>query len=65
MRSRNGPKQSPATALQDDPVRHRAILERIPAGRWGQPGDLAGAMVFLAPPASDYVNLPVGGWRGR
>ncbi|WP_327003825.1 SDR family oxidoreductase [Dactylosporangium sp. NBC_01737] len=56
-------------ALQDDPVRHRAILERIPAGRWGRPDDLAGATVFLAAPASDYVNgviLPVdGGWLGR
>ena len=56
-------------ALQDDPVRHRSILERIPAGRWGKPGDLAGATVFLAAPASDYVNgviLPVdGGWLGR
>jgi 2-deoxy-D-gluconate 3-dehydrogenase len=56
-------------ALQDDPVRHRAILERIPAARWGRPDDLAGATVFLAAPASDYVNgviLPVdGGWLGR
>ena len=56
-------------ALQDDPVRHRSILERIPAGRWGRPDDLAGATVFLAAPASDYVNgviLPVdGGWLGR
>ena len=44
-------------------------LERIPAGRWGQPSDLAGAVVFLASPASDYVSgitLPVdGGWLGR
>jgi 2-dehydro-3-deoxy-D-gluconate 5-dehydrogenase len=56
-------------ALQDDPVRHRSILERIPAGRWGTPGDLGGATVFLSSPASDYVNgvvLPVdGGWLGR
>jgi 2-dehydro-3-deoxy-D-gluconate 5-dehydrogenase len=56
-------------ALQDDPVRRAAILERIPAGRWGDPADLAGAIVFLASPASDYVNgivLPVdGGWLGR
>jgi 2-dehydro-3-deoxy-D-gluconate 5-dehydrogenase len=56
-------------ALQDDPVRHRSILERIPAGRWGRPDDLAGATVFLSAPASDYVNgiiLPVdGGWLGR
>ncbi len=56
-------------ALQDDPDRSRAILERIPAGRWGQARDLAGATVFLASPASDYVSgitLPVdGGWLGR
>jgi 2-deoxy-D-gluconate 3-dehydrogenase len=56
-------------ALRDDPDRHRAILERIPAGRWGEPGDLAGATVFLASAASDYVDgivLPVdGGWLGR
>jgi len=56
-------------ALQDDPLRSRSILERIPAGRWGQAGDLGGAAVFLASPASDYVSgitLPVdGGWLGR
>jgi 2-dehydro-3-deoxy-D-gluconate 5-dehydrogenase len=56
-------------ALQDDPDRSRAILERIPAGRWGVAGDLAGATVFLASGASDYVSgitLPVdGGWLGR
>jgi 2-dehydro-3-deoxy-D-gluconate 5-dehydrogenase len=56
-------------ALRDDPDRRRAILERIPAGRWGEPDDLAGATVFLASAASDYVNgvvLPVdGGWLGR
>jgi len=56
-------------ALHDDPARHRSILERIPAGRWGEPADLAGATVFLASAASDYVNgivLPVdGGWLGR
>ncbi len=56
-------------ALQDDAARHAAILERIPAGRWGVPADLAGAFVFLASPASDYVNgvvLPVdGGWLAR
>jgi 2-deoxy-D-gluconate 3-dehydrogenase len=56
-------------ALQDDADRSRSILERIPAGRWGQPGDLAGATVFLASAASDYVSgivLPVdGGWLGR
>lgn len=56
-------------ALREDQERSRSILERIPAGRWGQPDDLAGATVFLASPASDYVNgviLPVdGGWLGR
>jgi 2-deoxy-D-gluconate 3-dehydrogenase len=56
-------------ALQDDPDRSRSILERIPAARWGQASDLAGATVFLASSASDYVSgvvLPVdGGWLGR
>src|SRR4029079_13586304 len=56
-------------ALRADATRSRAILERIPAGRWGRPEDLAGAAVFLASPASDYVNgaiLPVdGGCLGR
>lgn len=56
-------------ALQDDPDRSRALLERIPAGRWGQASDLAGAAVFLASSAADYVTgitLPVdGGWLGR
>jgi 2-deoxy-D-gluconate 3-dehydrogenase len=56
-------------ALQDDADRSRSILDRIPAGRWGRPGDLAGATVFLASAASDYVSgivLPVdGGWLGR
>jgi 2-deoxy-D-gluconate 3-dehydrogenase len=56
-------------ALQRDETRNRQILERIPAGRWGVPEDLAGAAVFLASPASDYVNGHVlvvdGGWMGR
>jgi 2-deoxy-D-gluconate 3-dehydrogenase len=56
-------------ALRDDPERFRAILERIPAGRWGRPEDMAGAVVFLASAASDYVHgivLPVdGGWLAR
>lgn len=56
-------------ALQADETRNRQILERIPAGRWGQPSDLGGAAVFLASPASDYVHgttLPVdGGWLSR
>ena len=56
-------------ALREDPARSRAILERIPAGRWGSPEDLAGAAVFLASSASDYVHGTVlvvdGGWMGR
>src|SRR3954447_9174840 len=56
-------------ALRADPARARAILERIPAGRWAQPEDLAGATVFLASSASDYVHGTVlavdGGWLGR
>jgi 2-deoxy-D-gluconate 3-dehydrogenase len=56
-------------ALQHDETRSRQILERIPAGRWGEPEDLAGAAVFLASPASDYVNGTVlvvdGGWLAR
>jgi 2-deoxy-D-gluconate 3-dehydrogenase len=56
-------------ALRADPVREPAILARIPARRWGEPGDLAGAAVFLASRASDYVHgvvLPVdGGWLAR
>jgi 2-deoxy-D-gluconate 3-dehydrogenase len=55
--------------LQADPDRNPAILSRIPAGRWGTPGDLQGALVFLASGASDYVNgtlLTVdGGWMAR
>ena len=56
-------------ALQADETRNRQILERIPAGRWGQPTDLAGAALFLSAPASDYVTGTVitvdGGWMGR
>lgn len=56
-------------ALRDDPERSRQILERIPAGRWGAPGDLAGAVVFLASRASDYVHghllVVDGGWLAR
>jgi len=57
------------SALQADEVRNRQILERIPAGRWGDPEDLAGAAVFLAAPASNYVTGEVlvvdGGWISR
>jgi 2-deoxy-D-gluconate 3-dehydrogenase len=55
--------------LRADPVRSKAILERIPAGRWGEPNDLKGAVVFLASAASEYLQgaiLPVdGGWLAR
>ena len=56
-------------ALQADETRNRQILERIPAGRWGEPEDLAGAAVFLSSSASDYINGHVlvvdGGWMSR
>jgi len=56
-------------ALRKDPERSAAILDRIPAGRWGTPGDVAGAAVFLASPAASYINgytLAVdGGWLAR
>lgn len=56
-------------ALQDDPQRFTEITARIPAGRWGDPDDLGGAVVFLASAASDYVHGHVltvdGGWMGR
>jgi NAD(P)-dependent dehydrogenase (short-subunit alcohol dehydrogenase family) len=57
------------SALQKDETRNRQIMERIPAGRWGEPEDLTGAAVFLASPASDYVTGTVlvvdGGWLSR
>jgi len=56
-------------ALQQDEARNRQILERIPAARWVEPADVAGAVIFLASSASDYVNGHVlvvdGGWMGR
>lgn len=56
-------------ALRNDEARNKAILERIPAGRWGEPADLGGAAVFLASRAADYVHGAVlavdGGWLAR
>ncbi|MCL4115885.1 UNVERIFIED_CONTAM: hypothetical protein GTU68_014921 [Idotea baltica] len=56
-------------ALQKDRKRSKAILSRIPAGRWGEPEDFAGPTVFLCSAASDYVHgsiqLVDGGWMGR
>jgi 2-dehydro-3-deoxy-D-gluconate 5-dehydrogenase len=60
---------SNTAALQADEVRNRQILERIPAARWGEPFDLAGAVVFLASDASNYVQGHIlavdGGWLAR
>jgi 2-deoxy-D-gluconate 3-dehydrogenase len=57
------------SVLQRDETRYRQILERIPAGRWGEPSDVAGAALFLCSAASDFVHghlLTVdGGWMGR
>ena len=57
------------TALRADPVRSRQLLERIPAARWGEPKDIAGAALYLCSSASDYVHGHVlavdGGWLGR
>ncbi|NKB60717.1 MAG: SDR family oxidoreductase [Gammaproteobacteria bacterium] len=56
-------------ALQDDPNRSKSILERIPAGRWGETSDFSGPIVFLASAASDYLHGSIvtidGGWMGR
>ena len=56
-------------ALRDDAARSREILARIPAGRWGRPDDLKGAVVFLCSPAAAYIHgttLAVdGGWLAR
>lgn len=56
-------------ALREDPIRNKAILDRIPAGRWGTPEDLMGTVVFLCSDASKYLNGTVvtvdGGWMGR
>jgi 2-deoxy-D-gluconate 3-dehydrogenase len=60
---------SNTAALRSDVERSRQILERIPAGRWGEPSDLAGAAVFLASSAGAYVHghvlLVDGGWMAR
>lgn len=62
-------KTDNTAALRADPERSRQILERIPAGRWGEPEDVVGAVVFLASPAAAYVHGHVlavdGGWLGR
>ncbi|PWW01684.1 2-deoxy-D-gluconate 3-dehydrogenase [Hoeflea marina] len=56
-------------ALRADPVRNQAILERIPAGRWGEANDIGDAAVFLASPAAKYIHGAVlsvdGGWLAR
>ena len=56
-------------ALRNDPVRSKSILDRIPAGRWGNPEDFKGPAVFLASSAADYVHGTIltvdGGWMGR
>lgn len=56
-------------ALRNDATRSKAILERIPAGRWGEPQDFKGPVVFLCSPAADYVHGTIltvdGGWMGR
>jgi 2-dehydro-3-deoxy-D-gluconate 5-dehydrogenase len=56
-------------ALREDPVRHQQMLDRMPAGRWDTPGDLAGAFVYLCSPASAYMTGQVltidGGWMSR
>lgn len=56
-------------ALRADAARNKSILDRIPAGRWGEPADLQGATIFLASAASDYIHGAIltvdGGWMGR
>lgn len=56
-------------ALRNDPARNQAILERIPAGRWGEPDDIGEAAVFLASPAAKYIQGTIlnvdGGWLAR
>lgn len=56
-------------ALQDNPTRNEAIINRIPTGRWGNPEDLVGTVIYLATDASNYVNGTIinvdGGWMAR
>ena len=56
-------------ALREDEDRNKAILDRIPAGRWGEPDDFKGAVIFLSASASEYVHGEIltvdGGWMGR
>jgi 2-deoxy-D-gluconate 3-dehydrogenase len=56
-------------ALRNDETRNRQILERIPAGRWGNPNDIAATAVFLASPAANYITGAIlnvdGGWLAR
>ncbi len=62
-------RTSNTESLQADEIRNRQILERIPAARWGEPEDIAGAALFLASAASDYITGTIltvdGGWMGR
>mgnify|MGYP001823225747 CR=1 FL=1 len=62
-------KSDMTEALQNDPIRSKSILERIPQGRWGKPDDFKGPVVFLASEASNYMNGSImtvdGGWMGR
>ena len=56
-------------ALRNDPLRSKSILDRIPAGRWGEAADCKGAAVFLSSAAADYIHGTIitvdGGWMGR
>jgi len=56
-------------ALQDNPARNEAVINRIPAARWGEPADLVGTVVYLAADASNFVNGTIikldGGWMAR
>ena len=62
-------KSDMTAAIQNDPIRSKSILERIPQGRWGRPDDFKGPVVFLASEASNYMNGSImtvdGGWMGR